>query len=212
VSGVGIVPADSSAASGAKRNGRGGCGCGCGCGCGVGVGVGVGVGAFGCRDAGGSMRRSQNDYTAGVDEYRDSVEQPQHRRHHHQRVLLPSTSIGQQQTGRRMSLETLLQAAYYVEQEEKKRERLASTSSSSSSCDQHSFAPAPTHSNHTYASSEPRGEYHALLELLHPRPFALRFYAFSVITITDAMALRSITIVKVILLLSCFTLFIAICR
>ncbi|XP_018395898.1 PREDICTED: putative GPI-anchored protein pfl2 [Cyphomyrmex costatus] len=103
------------------------------------------------------MRRSQNDHTAGVDEYRDSAEQQQHRRHHHQRVLLPSTSIGQQQTGRRMSLETLLQAAYYVEQEEKKRERLASTSSSSSSCDQHSFAPAPTHSNHTYASSEPRG-------------------------------------------------------
>ncbi|XP_011051119.1 PREDICTED: AF4/FMR2 family member 4-like isoform X1 [Acromyrmex echinatior] len=104
------------------------------------------------------MRRShQNDHTTGVDEYRDSVEQPQQRRHHHQRVLLPSTSIGQQQTGRRMSLETLLQAAYYVEQEEKKRERLASTSSSSSSCDQHSFAPAPTHSNHTYASSEPRG-------------------------------------------------------
>jgi len=61
-----------------------------------------------------------------------------------------------------MSLETLLQAAYYVEQEEKKRERLASTSSSSS-CDQQSFAPAPTHSNHTYASSEPRGEYHAPL-------------------------------------------------
>ncbi|KYN14625.1 PREDICTED: endochitinase A-like isoform X1 [Trachymyrmex cornetzi] len=103
------------------------------------------------------MRRShQNDHTAGVNQY--SVEQPQHRRHHHhQRVLLPSTSIGQQQTGRRMSLETLLQAAYYVEQEEKKRERLASTSSSSSSCDQHTFAPAPTHSNHTYASSEPRG-------------------------------------------------------
>ncbi|EGI67480.1 Phosphorylase b kinase gamma catalytic chain, skeletal muscle isoform [Acromyrmex echinatior] len=148
-----------SAAATTKKEGRGqevenrdcrGCGCGCG--------VGVGVGACGCRDAGGSMRRShQNDHTTGVDEYRDSVEQPQQRRHHHQRVLLPSTSIGQQQTGRRMSLETLLQAAYYVEQEEKKRERLASTSSSSSSCDQHSFAPAPTHSNHTYASSEPRG-------------------------------------------------------
>ncbi|XP_018339021.1 PREDICTED: rho GTPase-activating protein gacU-like isoform X2 [Trachymyrmex septentrionalis] len=104
------------------------------------------------------MRRShQNNNTAVVEEYRDSVEQPQHPRRHHQRALLPSTFIGQQQTGRRMSLETLLQAAYYVEQEEKKRERLASTSSSSSSCDQHSFAPAPTHSNHTYASSEPRG-------------------------------------------------------
>lgn len=70
-----------------------------------------------------------------------------------------------------MSLETLLQAAYYVEQEEKKRERLASTSSSSSSCDQHSFAPAPTHSNHAYASGEPRGEYHA--PLLR-RPFTTR--------------------------------------
>lgn len=117
------------------------------------------------------MRRSQNDHSAGVGEYTDLAEQ--HRRHHHQRVPLPSTPIGiEQQTGRRMSLETLLQAAYYVEQEEKKRERLASTSSSSSSCDQHSFAPAPTHSNHTYASSEPRGEYHA--PLLR-RPFTTRF-------------------------------------
>jgi len=124
-------------------------------------------GVCGCRDAGGSMRRSQNDHSPGVREYRDLAQQQQqqqHRRHHHQRVPLPSTPTGiEQQTGRRMSLETLLQAAYYVEQEEKKRERLASTSSSSSSCDQHSFAPAPTLSNHTYASSEPRGEYHAPL-------------------------------------------------
>ncbi|XP_071567092.1 uncharacterized protein [Temnothorax nylanderi] len=112
------------------------------------------------------MRRSQNDHdhSAGVRESRDSTEQQQqqeqhHRRHHHQRAPHPSTPVGiEQQTGRRMSLETLLQAAYYVEQEEKKRERLASTSSSSSSCDQHSFAPAPTHSNHAYASGEPREE------------------------------------------------------
>lgn len=145
-SGSRLAPADSSPASGTDGDGDG---------------------VLGCRDAGDSMRRSQNDSTS-VRESKDSTErQQQHHRH-------LSTPVGiEQQIGRRMSLETLLQAAYYVEQEEKKRERLASTSSSSSSCDQHSFAPAPTHSNHAYASGEPRGEYHA--PLLR-RPFMTRHY------------------------------------
>lgn len=137
-----LAPVDSSPASGTD----GGCGC-------------------GCRDAGGSMRRSQNDHSASIRESKYLAEQQQQQQlcHPHQCAPSSPTPVGiEQQTGRRMSLETLLQAAYYVEQEEKKRERLASTSSSSS-CDQQSFAPAPTHSNHTYASSEPRGEYHAPL-------------------------------------------------
>lgn len=123
------------------------------------------------RNAAGLMRRSQHhDYSASASEHKDS-EQLHHNhnhhryhRHHHSRHLrqLPTTSDTTKQCiGPRMSLETLLQAAYYVEQEEKKRERLASTSTSAS--DQHSFPSASPHSNHTYTSTEPRGEYHALL-------------------------------------------------
>lgn len=123
------------------------------------------------------MRRNQHEHSTSVCEQLGESAQQQHRHHHHHhhhnnnnnhhhhhnnhRAHLPSTSVAREQhIGHRMSLETLLQAAYYVEQEEKKRERLASTSSSSSS-EQHAFVSAPPHSNHTYASSEPRGEYHA---------------------------------------------------
>lgn len=128
------------------------------------------------------MRRNQHEHSTSIcEQLREPAQQQQYRHHHHHhhhhnnnnnnnrhhnhnnhRTPLHSTSVAREQhIGHRMSLETLLQAAYYVEQEEKKRERLASTSSSSSSSDQHSFVSAPPHSNHTYVSSEPRGEYHA---------------------------------------------------
>lgn len=136
-------------------------------------GTGGGCGISGRREAGGSMPRNQHDHhSANVCEQREPAQQQQqqyrhqHNNHYHNHRVPPHPSVSsvaprEQQIGQRMSLETLLQAAYYVEQEEKKRERLASTSSSSSSSDQHSFVSAPPHSNHTYASSEPRGEYHA---------------------------------------------------
>jgi len=128
-----------------------------------GTGGGCGVGVGGRRNAGGSMRRSQQDHSANVREHKETAQQ-----HHRHRFSLPSTStVTQQYTGRRMSLETLLQAAYFVEEEEKKR--LASTSSSSLSSSVAQQSLVPPHSNHTYASTEqPRGEYHApfLVDLL----------------------------------------------
>ncbi|XP_012214490.1 uncharacterized protein [Linepithema humile] len=118
------------------------------------TGGGCGVGVGDRRNAGGSMRRAQHDHSASVREFKEPAQQQQ-QHHYHHRTTIPSTPAAtEQHTGRRMSLETLLQAAYYVEQEEKKR--LASTSSSSST-DLHSFASTPPHSNHTYASTEPRG-------------------------------------------------------